>query len=113
MHKVSPIGWMIAGVVVAWLGWQVFSSPAYGQFGTSSAPASGEVMAVKITTSPGNERLILIDPNQQTMAVYKVLAESGAIKLESVRPYTWDLKMSSYNTEKPTPEEIKLGLERK
>jgi hypothetical protein len=46
------------------------------------------------------------------MAVYCVQRERGEIALASVRRIDSDLKLLSYNTERPLPEEIEAGLAR-
>jgi len=47
------------------------------------------------------------------MAVYRIGREKGEIDLTGVRNITWDLRMLGYNTQKPLPEEIRAGLERR
>ncbi len=56
--------------------------------------------------------VIIIDPEQRTMAVYYVGLEKGHIELKSVRNFTWDLGMTEHNSNKPLPLEIRNGLQR-
>jgi hypothetical protein len=59
---------------------------------------------------PTVDYLVVLDPHARTLAVYRVEKERGEIALASVRHIDSDLKLLSYNTQRPLPEEIEAGL---
>jgi len=57
-------------------------------------------------------RVILIDPQTKVMGVYEINPKSGGITFKSSRNLSYDLQMLSFNSEDPSPEEIKKILDR-
>ncbi len=57
-------------------------------------------------------RVIIIDPRAKVMGVYEINPTSGGITLKSSRNLSYDLQMLSFNSEDPSPEEIKKTLDR-
>lgn len=112
MYFVNKIGWMAAWLVVAWLGWQMVAPPVYGQPGTAAVQNGNDVIAIKLEGDQTGERVMIVDTRQRAIAVYHVGRERGEIRLESVRNIRGDLQLTGFNTESPTPDEVRQGLER-
>jgi hypothetical protein len=104
----------LAALALLWLvGWSSGQSIAPGA-PTGSAPARGAdgLITHHVPGGPTGEYLVVIDPEARVMAVYCVKRERGEIVLASVRRIDSDLKLLSYNTDRPLPEEIEAGLKR-
>jgi hypothetical protein len=77
-----------------------------------SAHAGGSELFTQVTATEGLPLAVtVVDPRQRVMAVYQVERASGEITLKSVRNLTWDLQMIGYNSGKPTPQDIRSGLQ--
>jgi hypothetical protein len=77
--------------------------------------SAGESGLVALS-GPANEQsqmVTVLDARNRAMAVYRVDAASGKIKLLSVRNIHWDLQMLQLNSENPLPQEIRSLLEQK
>jgi hypothetical protein len=57
--------------------------------------------------------LTVVDPRQRTVAVYHIDLGSGKITLRSARNIHWDLQMTEFNSDNPSPREIRLQLEQR
>jgi len=66
--------------------------------------------ALKGPTVEGQQLIVLIDNQQQTMGSYFVDTKSGQISLRCVRNFRWDLQMSEFNGSEPSPEKIQALL---
>jgi hypothetical protein len=60
----------------------------------------------------GSATLTIVDPQLKSVGVYFIDAKTGAIHLKSVRTIRWDLEMNAHNSNDPSPEDIRKGLER-
>lgn len=56
-------------------------------------------------------RIVVVDPNHRVMGVYDLGRENGEIKLRSIRNLNADLQMNQYNSEEPSPADIKKMLD--
>jgi hypothetical protein len=61
-------------------------------------------------TVDGQQLVLLVDSQRQTMAAYHVDVGSGQISLRSVRNCRWDLEMEEFNGAEPSPEKIQALL---
>ncbi|ADV61886.1 hypothetical protein Isop_1300 [Isosphaera pallida ATCC 43644] len=101
------LGWLIASgsprPPEAWAQGPGVSSAFRGE---SNGGGDSGVFAFTNPLGPNGSRLFLIDTRAQTLAVYRIGSEGtgltpGTLKLESVRNYRWDLKLSEYNNMDP------------
>ncbi|MBN1854186.1 MAG: hypothetical protein JW829_15770 [Pirellulales bacterium] len=110
-HKIR-VGWIATGLAVAWLGWHVITVPVYGQPEAESVHHRGDLIAIQLPGDSTGERVIIVDSQRRSIAVYHISKDQGKIRLESMRNIESDLRMTSFNSHSPTPEEVRLGLER-
>lgn len=113
MRKELLSGSIVVAAFVVWLGWSSATRRVYGQPKNQPIESSADLIVVKLTESPTGDRIAVVDPRTRAIAVYHIGRERGESRLESVRAIRWDLQMSSFNSESPSPEEIRLGLDRK
>ena len=108
------LGLVIAGVGFVGRNNRIFAQQA-GRLASSiqgtSPPAVAAGSELVVVSSPAGEKggqlLTVIDPRQTVMSVYRIESATGKIALESVRNISWDLQMMEWNTDKPTPTEIR------
>ena len=112
MWITNRIGWITAGLVAAWLGWQALGAPVYGQPEAAAVHRGGDLIAIRCPGDQTGERVMIVDPRERSMAVYDI-GRDGVIQLKSVRNVQADLRITSFNSSGPTPEEIQLSLERR
>ena len=112
MWITNKTGWIAAGLVAAWLGWQTLVAPVHGQPEAVAIHRGGDLIAIRFPGDQAGDRVMIVDPQLRSMAVYHIGRE-GEIRLESVRNVLSDLRMTSFNSNGLTPEEIRLGLERR
>ncbi|MGD0899629.1 MAG: hypothetical protein ABR915_17500 [Thermoguttaceae bacterium] len=74
---------------------------------------TGDLIAVPTPLGDKGQLLTVIDPRQQTIAVYAIEVPGGKISLRSVRNIRWDLQMTDFNGETPLPREIRLQLDQR
>ncbi len=67
------------------------------------AQAGGTIAFTAANPGHTGQLLYLIDTRGQSFAVYSVNPNEsrGAVKLEAVRKYRWDLEMAEYNNQAP------------
>jgi len=75
--------------------------------------SGGELIAVPSPVADKGQTLTILDPRQQTMAVYWIEAGTGKITLRSVRNIRYDLQMIDFNGDNPLPREIRMQLEQR
>ena len=61
-------------------------------------------------TSGTAHTMVVLDPTQRVLAIYHVHAATGATSLKSVRNLEWDLQMIHFNSEAPSPQDVRNGL---
>jgi hypothetical protein len=109
MHK--GLWAVIAAAVLLWVASWSYGEPALPEVRPRAGHSAGGLLTHHLPGVAG-DHLVVIDPAVPVMAVYRVHKEHGEIKLESVRRIDSDLRLLSFNTEAPLPEEIRAGLER-
>src|SRR5688572_12342255 len=96
---------------------------AVGSMGFSQAPAqrpanqdrmvsSPELVAMSYDAGDGRQQITVVDPRQRVLAVYHVDRATGALALKSVRNLNWDLMIEDFNSDKPTPREVRALTQR-
>ncbi len=90
------LGWLAAG----WLG-GTGARPVVAQAAGGAVPG---LIAVTDETpgNPNGSLLYLIDPREQSFAIYRVDGLKGTVKLEASRNFGADLKVKEYNNLAPT-----------
>ena len=81
-------------------------------FSTSTTLAE-DMKGLFVSTSPidsGRQMLIVIDPEQQVLAVYHIKTVSGEVSLLSTRALGYDLQLEDFNAKDPKPAAIKKML---
>lgn len=82
---------------------------AAAQERTVSAP---ELVAMSYDAGDGRQQITVIDSRQRVMAVYHVDRATGALALKSVRNLSWDLLIEDFNSDKPTPRDVRALTQR-
>src|SRR5687767_472634 len=90
----------------------VYAQQPGGQPVDKAVP-SGQLMALSAELGDGRQQITLIDPRTRVMSVYQIDRTSGEISLKSVRSVHWDLLMDEFNSDSPTPREIRSLLEQR
>ena len=97
---------------------------AMGSIGNESGQQTWAVQASPAGVAGGNlttylqepdvrpARLVVVYSQRMSVAVYEIGREKGEIKFLSCRNLVFDLQMSMYNSDKPSPQEIKNMLDR-
>ncbi|HEX5106643.1 MAG TPA: hypothetical protein VFV87_22640 [Pirellulaceae bacterium] len=84
--------------------------PASSLVSQSSAAqdrAAGGDLIVLSYDSGGTQQITVVDPRSRSLAVYQVDRVTGGLSLKSVRNVTWDLQIEDFNSNSPTPREIR------
>ncbi len=103
---------LLAGLVLAWSLGSGRPPEVRAQAPLPQA-TDGTIALTTPAAGPGSaQSLFLIDTRNQVFAVYRVEPQNpnGAVKLEAVRQYRWDLKLDEYNNQKPEASAIKSWL---
>jgi hypothetical protein len=74
--------------------------------------SSPELVAMSYDAGDGRQQITIVDPRQRVLAVYHVDRATGALALKSVRNLNWDLLIEDFNSEKPTPREVRALTQR-
>src|SRR5262245_45242300 len=108
----------IVGGFVAALAVLVFAAVGFPE-AQAQRPASqdrqasaSDLIALSQDAGDGRQQLTVIDSKQRVMAVYHVDRVSGALSLKSVRNLNWDLLIEDFNSDKPTPREVRALTQR-
>jgi hypothetical protein len=93
---------LLVGLALSW----ALGAGRSPQARATPAPVEANGTFAFTSGGPGPAQwLYLIDTKNQAMAVYSVNATpqnaKGALKLEAVRQYRWDLKLAEYNNQPP------------
>lgn len=73
----------------------------------------GGLVAVSGPSADNAQLVTVIDTKTRAMAVYRIDAIGGRIKLMSVRNLNWDLQVMQLNSDNPLPQEIRSLIEQK
>jgi hypothetical protein len=74
--------------------------------------SSPELVAMSYDAGDGRQQITVVDPRQRVLAVYHVDRATGALALKSVRNLNWDLMIEDFNSDKPTPREVRALTQR-
>jgi hypothetical protein len=87
----------------------------YAQRATTypSAGTESGMVAIPGPIFENGQLVTVVDGRARSMAVYRVDATTGNIKLLAVRNINWDLQMMQLNSEKPLPQEIRALLDQR
>jgi hypothetical protein len=104
-----------AGLVLVAAGAVGYSQtiPAPPRAPYAEAAGDGGLVALSGPSADGAQLVTVLDTKARAMAVYRVDAVSGKIKLLSVRNLHWDLQVLQLNSENPLPQEIRSLIEQK
>jgi len=88
---------------------------AGGEKARQAAAAGGESTGtIAFTTNVGGvaQLLYLVDTKSRSFAIYRVEPTNpeGAVKLEAVRQYQWDLRLLEYNNQKPEVASVESSI---
>lgn len=114
MRGKTVLGVGMCGFAFATMAWLASAQTTdRGQLGVRST--GGELITHFQVLEGGTTQAILVDPQTRVMSVYHIGAlgeEKGKIQLKSVRPLRWDMELTSYQTGKPLPEDLRSATER-
>jgi hypothetical protein len=121
LGSLACVGLIIAAVGLSGHGNAVFAQraiPAAPSPPPTPAPAvaaGNELIVVSASAGDKGQILTVVDPRQKTICVYRIEFATGRIALQSVRNISWDMQLgeAGYNTDKPTPTEIRSMSEPK
>ena len=103
---------VLAGLGICTWCWGVEAQTFLGSQNASSAAASVGLVTHVHESEGRPTRVIVIDPHQQVMAVYHIDRESGKIEPKSVRNLSWDLRMTEFNSDDPSPKDLEKAHQR-
>lgn len=75
------------------------------------AASSTDLLALSHDAGDGRQQITIVEPRQRVLAVYTVDRATGAVSLRSVRNLHYDLLIEDFNSEKPTPREVRALIE--
>ena len=111
MRSLNPGLFVAGGLIVALMAWKSLAEPSPG-IGVQGTTPGNRLTTHCISAGAGGDRIVVVDPDLKTMAVYRIGRERGEITLDSVRHLSWDLRMLHFNSATPTPDDVRVGLER-
>ena len=93
---------LFSGVALTWiaLGGRL---PAHAQAAMPSPAEAPSTTVISCPTANGGQLFTVIDTRNQAFAVYRLDPQNtkGSVKLEAVRQYRYDLKLTEYNNLPP------------
>ncbi|MCA9147849.1 MAG: hypothetical protein KDA92_01055 [Planctomycetales bacterium] len=108
--RAALMGLLFGVVAMAWLGSGATTQTAQAQ--RNGVPgAGGEVIAIPLPGSDGQQIVVLVDPVQRSLASYQVDGKTAQVTLRCVRNFRWDLQLDDYFGTEPTPEKIQAMLQ--
>lgn len=114
--KRAVLGTLIgAGLVLAAAGAVGYPQaiPAPQRMPYAEAAGDGGLVALNGPSADNAQLVTVLDTKTRAMAVYRVDATNGNIKLLSVRNLHWDLQVMQLNSENPQPQEIRTLLDQR
>jgi hypothetical protein len=104
-----------AGLVMALVGFWDQRNEVFAQRAAPlpAATAGGDLIALPVPLGDKAQVLTIVDPRQRTVGVYHIDLSTGKITLRSVRNINWDLQMTEFNSDNPSPREVRLQLEQR
>lgn len=104
------LGLLFGVGVTAWLGSNATTQTAEAQR-NRGLDSSGEIIAIPLPGADGQQIVVLVDPNQRSLASYQIDGKTAQVSLRCVRNYRWDLQLDDYFGTEPTPEKIQAMLQ--
>jgi hypothetical protein len=102
-----------AGLSLAVLAATSWSEPADGQPRTAAVAGQESGIITHLAGADGQPLLLtVVDAKEHWLGVYQIDRQSGAITLKSTRSFTWDRQLKEFNSDKPSPQDIRSGLPR-
>ena len=89
---------------------QSFVSPSSGFQDRASA---ADLIALSFDSGEGRQQITVIDSRNRSLAVYHVDRATGGLSLKSVRNIQHDLLIEDFNSEKPTPREVRALIQQR
>jgi len=110
--KTTVAAWVGLGTVVLVCGALLWAAtePGFPKAGFTQGLTPSPGWIVTSTVSDNRQQIVVADPAQQSLAVYHVDLATGRIALKSVRHIRFDLMMTEFNTESPSPGELEALL---
>ena len=111
----SAVSGMVIGLGVVLALATVGFSEAPGQRpgGHERTASSAELMALAFDAGDGRQQITVVDSRQRVIAVYHIDRVTGGLSLKSVRNIQHDLLIEDFNSEKPTPREVRALIQQK
>ena len=103
-------GLITAGLFLAMARGQNRNASVYSSLTSHANDPALELVTHFAESDNGPHTLVVVDPKQKVLGVYHVNATTGAIFLKSVRQIRGELEMIQFNSENPSPQEIRNGL---
>lgn len=99
------VGLVTIGMV---FGVYLWASTEPGIVGARPAQVLTQAQSWIVTSAATDNRqqIVIADPAQQSLAVYHVDLLTGRITLKSVRHIRFDLMMTEFNSDPPSPQEL-------
>lgn len=85
-------------------------SSAQQVYGVDASKTSAGVTYQVVPQPGGVTQVFLFDPAAQRLCVYHVDPNTGAIALKGVRNVSFDVQMMQFNSENPSPQDVRAGL---
>jgi hypothetical protein len=101
------------GAVLALASVGLSEAPAQRQASHERTATSAELMALAFDAGDGRQQITVVDTRQRVLAVYHVDRATGGLALKSVRNIQHDLLIEDFNSEKPTPREVRALIQQR
>ena len=114
--RAAACGVIVGLALLAWaVGFpeQPFSeAQAQRPAGPERAGSAADLIALSYDAG-GTQQIAIVDPRTRSLAVYHVDRVTGGLSLKSVRNVTFDLQIEDFNSNSPTPREIRALTEQR
>lgn len=112
--KNHSLGLLVLGLVLGlfWLAANESGQKSWAVEASHAGAGGGNLTSFLQEGEGRPTRLVVIDSQRMSVAVYEVGREKGEIKFLSCRNLSYDLQMTGYNSAEPSPQEIKNMLDR-
>jgi hypothetical protein len=109
----AVVSGVVAGLVVLAVGsFGFLEAQAHRPSAQEQTANSPELVAMSYDAGDGRQQITIVDSRQRVLAVYHVDRATGALALKSVRNLNWDLLIEDFNSDKPTPREVRALTQR-
>ncbi len=123
MHRPDPHRWLtvalylnaavLAGILLVLLGRDGAPRILSAAYAQNQLPIGGGagVFIVPAQFSPNTFGCYLMDIDAQTLCAYQFFPADRQLRLTAARNFRYDRRLGNFNTEKPTPAEVKQLVE--